>query len=308
FFVFSPVFNEATAVTLSVGSVVGSPGENLQAKILIDDSSEVAGLVCTVRYDTSALTLESVSDNGFFDVFTSSDEIAGVGRSISAARAQTGEATCEITLDFRIKTDEETDDGYVTGDYEITVMPTVLNYPPAGYDTDTTINILWGLDTSQDPFTNPGLAYPKLTTEVLAGKISIDRDGDGLTDVEENALGTDRDNQDTDADGMPDGWEVEQRLNPLDSSDSFVDLDGDGFCNLREYISATNPRKSSSKPSKLIADFNDDDDVDGYELSELAREFQTSNCASSTCYGDLDGNGVVDQTDLRLFVEEFGRN
>ena len=35
-----------------------------------------------------------------------------------------------------------------------------------------------------------------------------DWDGDGLTNAEEQAAGTDMNNADTDNDGLPDGWEV----------------------------------------------------------------------------------------------------
>ena len=46
-----------------------------------------------------------------------------------------------------------------------------------------------------------------------------DRDGDGLTNAEEQNAGTDMNNPDTDNDGMPDGWEVSYGLNPTSSSD-----------------------------------------------------------------------------------------
>lgn len=41
---------------------------------------------------------------------------------------------------------------------------------------------------------------------------------------------------DSDQDGMPDGWEVEQGLNPNDPDDGSADLDGDGYTNLEEYL------------------------------------------------------------------------
>ncbi|MEL0190424.1 MAG: thrombospondin type 3 repeat-containing protein, partial [Candidatus Poseidoniales archaeon] len=47
-----------------------------------------------------------------------------------------------------------------------------------------------------------------------------DWDGDGLTNAEEQAAGTDMNNADTDNDGMPDGWEVNYGLNPNSASDS----------------------------------------------------------------------------------------
>jgi hypothetical protein len=43
-----------------------------------------------------------------------------------------------------------------------------------------------------------------------------DSDGDGLSDEEEIALGTDPFNPDTDGDGYPDGLEVALGSNPLD--------------------------------------------------------------------------------------------
>ncbi len=46
---------------------------------------------------------------------------------------------------------------------------------------------------------------------------------------------------DTDADGMPDGWEIQYFLNPDDPSDAQDDQDADGFTNLREYRNGTDP-------------------------------------------------------------------
>lgn len=47
----------------------------------------------------------------------------------------------------------------------------------------------------------------------------VDSDGDGLTDVEEEELGTDPNNPDTDGDGVPDGLEDEIGTDPLDPND-----------------------------------------------------------------------------------------
>ena len=41
-----------------------------------------------------------------------------------------------------------------------------------------------------------------------------DWDGDGLTNAEEQAQGTNMNNADSDGDGLPDGWEVSNGLNP----------------------------------------------------------------------------------------------
>jgi len=42
--------------------------------------------------------------------------------------------------------------------------------------------------------------------------------------------------EDSDRDGMPDGWEVDHGLNPNDASDSKKDRDGDGYTNVEEYV------------------------------------------------------------------------
>lgn len=49
------------------------------------------------------------------------------------------------------------------------------------------------------------------------------------------------DGDDTDGDGMPDGWEALHGLDPLDPSDAALDPDGDGRTNLAEFRDGTDP-------------------------------------------------------------------
>lgn len=65
---------------------------------------------------------------------------------------------------------------------------------------------------------------------------TIDEDRDGLTTLEELAAGTLVSDPDTDKDGMPDGFEVENGLNPVDSTDAADDQDNDELNNADEYI------------------------------------------------------------------------
>jgi len=51
---------------------------------------------------------------------------------------------------------------------------------------------------------------------------------------------------DVDGDGMPDRWEYDHDLDPLDPSDALVDSDGDGFLNRHEYIAGTDPMDDGS--------------------------------------------------------------
>jgi len=64
-------------------------------------------------------------------------------------------------------------------------------------------------------------------------EVPIDTDGDGIAD---------KFDADDDGDGMPDEWEIENELNPLDSSDKNQDPDGDWFSNIEEYRWGMDPR------------------------------------------------------------------
>lgn len=83
---------------------------------------------------------------------------------------------------------------------------------------------------------------------------SGDYDGDGLTNNDEvNVHGTDPLASDTDGDGMPDGWEVGYGLDPINPVDALTDKDNDGFTNLKEYQTMTDPNNPDSHPPLAIA-------------------------------------------------------
>ncbi len=50
---------------------------------------------------------------------------------------------------------------------------------------------------------------------------------------------------DEDGDLLPDDWEIENMLDPANSKDVWLDLDGDGLVNLTEYIRNTDPYSAS---------------------------------------------------------------
>lgn len=89
---------------------------------------------------------------------------------------------------------------------------------------------------------------------ILALKGLNDSDNDGVVDAQDafpndpkEWLDTDKDgignNADTDddGDGLPDVWEIQYGLNPLDASDAALDTDGDGLSNREEFKLTTNP-------------------------------------------------------------------
>lgn len=94
------------------------------------------------------------------------------------------------------------------------------------------------------------------------GNAASDHDSDGLTNLQEQQLGTLPYNPDTDDDGMPDGWEQSSQLNPTLATDSALDADGDGISNHAEYQLGFNPRSSDSDGDGL-ADALEDRDGDG---------------------------------------------
>ncbi|MBN1267946.1 MAG: PEGA domain-containing protein [Kiritimatiellae bacterium] len=87
-----------------------------------------------------------------------------------------------------------------------------------------------------------------------------DLDGDGASNREEfewwlnhgatcmpsTVNSPDPTDPDTDGDGMPDGWEIVNDLNPVDPSDAALDADLDGLSNLDEYLWGTDPHSTDS--------------------------------------------------------------
>lgn len=91
--------------------------------------------------------------------------------------------------------------------------------------------------------------------EVAAGTNPLnnpgDNDGDGLSDDLEIVLGTDPDEWDTDGDEMGDGWEVQNGLNPL-AEDALLDPDGDGYFNIYESTHLSDPQAYTSIPTPTL--------------------------------------------------------
>ena len=86
---------------------------------------------------------------------------------------------------------------------------------------------------------------------------------------------------DTDSDGLPDFWEVENGLNLTDANDASSDYDNDALTALQEYGIGTDPRHSDSDGDEL---------PDGYEVNVL----MTSPINANVTGADLDEDGYTD--------------
>jgi len=95
-----------------------------------------------------------------------------------------------------------------------------------------------------------------------------DEDNDGYTNLDEYLNGTNpqdkedspEDPIDKDGDGMPDAWEEDHGLNPLDPNDANLDLDRDGYSNLDEYEARTSPEDKEDHPYNLDTKKSDSGD------------------------------------------------
>jgi regulation of enolase protein 1 (concanavalin A-like superfamily) len=114
------------------------------------------------------------------------------------------------------------------------------------------INVYTSFDDLDDD--NDGLSNGE---EAVLGTDSTDADtdDDGLTDGDEvSSYGSDPLLEDSDADGMPDSYEVAQGL-LVATDDSAADADSDGFSNGDEYLAGTDPNADWDYPGAPGPDF-----------------------------------------------------
>jgi hypothetical protein len=167
-------------------------------------------------------------------------------------------------------------------EYELSA---IFRDPSLGNDPDYDVPYAWMDPTSKDS-DGDGLpdgwenTYRGACNPLNYGDSEIDFDGDGLKNREEYFYGTNPENEDTDGDGLPDGWEVtytryesiidrivsttEPTLDPLDPTGDYGrdgDPDNDGRTNEEEFLAGSNPLQ----PDVATADTDNDGLLNGDE-------------------------------------------
>jgi hypothetical protein len=128
-----------------------------------------------------------------------------------------------------------------------------------------------------------------------------DRDGDGLSDIDEATYGADPTARDTDSDGLDDVDEVDRGTNPLDP-----DTDHDGASDGREAIDGTDPLEAASRSVRAAGDCDGNGAVSITELQQVLNN-QLGRRPATTC-GDCDGDGTVSITEFQKAINcQLGR-
>ncbi|BAJ03844.1 M4 family metallopeptidase [Shewanella violacea] len=130
----------------------------------------------------------------------------------------------------------------------------------------------------------------------------VDTDGDNLTDAEEvNIHHTDPLDTDSDDDLIPDGWEIQFTLNPLDTTDAALDLDGDTYSNYVEFLMSSDPSDAASIPDVISDVFF------SFEDNQLPTGWSTSADANSSWVtgSDFAMDGLYSLNSMDIGHNEF---
>lgn len=184
---------------------------------------------------------------------------------------------------------------------------------PSKNDLPDEIKEILGLDKTKDDTDGDGLKdffeFSYLTTDLLLvdtdengiSDADEDFDGDGLTNIQEQELGTRPDKWDTDGDGLSDGEEV----NIYGTDPLSVDTDGDGLTDYEEIKLGLNPNKVKTD------DTTPDNEKEFYQVaSDTVKDDALLNSdnwlvpsISGNVPGDISKNVFLEKSDSYIFED-----
>ncbi len=171
------------------------------------------------------------------------------------------------------------------------------------FDGDGIINVV-ELFGETDPYLNDtdsdGLNDGEELLIHLTNATNPDTDGDGLIDGDEILIyTTDPLDTDSDDDVIPDKWEVDNALSPLNPSDVLIDYDLDGLINFEEYLYNTSPHDTDTDNDLLPDGWEIDNLLDPLNISDALDDFDLDNLTNLVEYGlDTDPNDWDTDDDL----------
>ncbi|MEA2583080.1 MAG: hypothetical protein QOF33_1165 [Thermomicrobiales bacterium] len=224
------------------------------------------------------------------------------GQEIGISGSMNGD---HVHIEYRVR-DTTTPSGWKLVDphvpldgVQVTVTPGSggMTQPPAATVTPT----MTPSATETTPASPEASPSASATSDTDTGSLSaspsvtLDTDGDGLTDDEEDAVGTDPTKPDTDGDGLPDANEVKQH----GTDPKNPDTDNDGHNDHDEVNADTDPKDPASVPGGVsaspVAIAAPDRDGDG--LPDDQEVVHGSNPDNP----DSDGDGLLDGDEVALY-------
>jgi len=215
-------------------------------------NAQVAELFGLEGVDITRLVPPDVTDE---DKMSNATDAERMYSTLNAAVASSVTNTKDLVSVISELTDSFVNDGGLVGNSSNSEATTLATLQGLAEDVADTVESDLGvnMDAVQQKIQQEESENLSATPDALIEPVVTieDSDGDGLTDTQENEIGTNPDSADTDSDGMKDGWEVTNSLNPLVSDES-LDPDRDGLTNLQEFSINTDPQSSDTDQDGML--------------------------------------------------------